>query len=114
MKKDKILKDLIDSLSKLVGILEMDPGCQWIEAFRNSLNQAQSLVGRNYGKEELRNLSTSITHVYGGMGSFNDYWPGIYDPNTGRYTQIPGTEDFKNVSGEVYNLALELRVIGRY
>ena len=109
MKKDKILKDLIDSLSKLVGILEMDPGCQWIEAFRNSLNQTRSLVGSNYGKEELVNLSSSITHVYGGMGSFNDYWPGIYDPNTGRYTQIPGTEDFEKISNEVYEIAIKLR-----
>ena len=103
------MKNLINGLSKLIEILELDPSCQWISTFRYSLTLASSLVGRNYEKDELSNLSSSITYVYSGMGSFNDYWPGTYNSRTGRYNQIPGTEDFEEVKTEVFELAIRLR-----
>jgi len=116
MNKDEILRKLIESLEKLIKMMELDPKSRLIDVFRDNLDKAKSILSEQpVKKDDLVDLSHSITSIYqGGMGSFNDYAPGKYNPSTCRWTPIPGTEDFENVRSEVYNFALELRVIGRY
>ena len=116
MNKDEILRKLIESLERLINMMELDPKCRVIDVFRDNLDKAKSILSEQpIKKDDLVDLSKSITSIYqGGMGSFNDYAPGIFDHSKGRWTPIPGTEDFEKVRSEVYNFALELRVIGRY
>ena len=107
------LASLIESLHRLVSILRLDASCQWRGHFESQLARAKRLFADGSEQEHLSELSSSICFVYGGMGSFNDYSPGFYDPTTKRYAPIPGTEDFSAASESVYERALELRVTGR-
>ena len=104
---------LVESLRRLVAILRLDSACRWRTHFEAQLAQAEHLLADGFEPEQLHALSSSVCHVYGGMGSFSDYFPGYYDPATGRCTLVPGTEDFSAASGAVYEQAQELRVVGR-
>jgi hypothetical protein len=107
------LRELTESLSRLVEILRLDKACHWRTHFEMSLSHAQSLLAREFEQSDLNALASSIMQVYGGMGSFNDYAPSIYDAHARRYRPIPGADDFEDVSGRVYEAALALRVVGR-
>jgi len=102
----------VDHLSVLVEILRLDSACQWRPHFEQCLEQAKSLLSSGFTQEELVDLALSLMHVYGGMGSFNDYAPCTYDSQTGRCTVIPGTDRFDDVASKVYNAAFSLRVMG--
>ena len=52
--------------------------------------------------------------VYQGMGSFSDQVPYKYDTESKSLIAITGTEGFDNYATKVYELSLELRVVGRY
>lgn len=106
------LARLVESLRRLVAILRLDSACRWRTHFEAQLTQAEHLLANGFEPEELHALSSSVCHVYGGMGSFGDYFPGCYDPPIGRCTPVPGTEDFSATSGAVYEQAQELRVVG--
>ena len=106
------LKTLAEQLSQLVEVLCLDPDCQWRGHFERCLQTARGLLESSFTQDDLSSLSSSVMHVYGGMGSFNDYAPTCYDAQTGRYTAIPGTEAFDEIAGRVYDGALSLRVVG--
>jgi hypothetical protein len=105
------LQNLEASLAELVSILCLDAACRWLNHFELCLARSREYLQREFNQSELNELSGSVMHVFGGMGSFNDYFPGIFDPATGRCTPIPGTENFETVTGQVYDRALALRVI---
>ncbi|WP_408265267.1 DUF6966 domain-containing protein [Paraburkholderia sediminicola] len=111
MNKLSILDQLIDALASLVALLALDPGCQWRRKFESDLAIGRHLKDGAVGTVDLAALSASVRHVYGGMGSFNDYAPVIYDAATRRYAPIPGTEDFDSIRGRVFDLALALIVV---
>lgn len=110
MNKLTALDQLIEALGRLVALLVLDPGCQWTRKFESDLAWAHQLKSGQVNASDLADLSASIRHVYGGMGSFNDYAPAVYASATRRYTPIPGTEDFDMVRSEVFDLALVLIV----
>ena len=105
------LSRLVDALRDLVGTLEQDDSCQWTPHFRRCLAHAEELLSTGFTQEQLAELSTSVTHCYGGMGSFSDYAPGRFEPSTGRYAGIPGTENFDTFAGATYERAVDLRVV---
>ena len=106
------LKALAEQLSRLVELLRLDPNCQWRGHFEQCLQTALALLESTFTQDDLTNLSSSVTHVYGGMGSFSDYAPASYHAQSGRCAAIPGTETFEEISGGVYDGALSLRVVG--
>jgi hypothetical protein len=106
------LKSLVESLEHLVEVLRLDPGCRWTPHFESSLQRAHELIESGFSQDALSTFSASVMSVYRGAGSFNDYAPAVYDQHTGRCTLIPGTERFEQLSGQVYDEALSLRVIG--
>jgi len=108
MNKFDTLDQLTVALLRLVSLLSLDSGSQWTRKFESDLQWARSLKGKQFDAIEFSNLSTSIRHVYAGMGSFNDYAQATYDPTTHRYIPIPGTEDFDAVRSTVFDLALAL------
>lgn len=113
---DITLKQLIESIEKLIKMMEHDPECRVIDLFQDILDKAKLLSqSQPIIKEDLVDLSHSITSIFqGGMGAFNDYSPSIYNPSNGECVSIPEAEGFENVRSEVYSLALELRVKRRY
>jgi hypothetical protein len=110
--RQKQLTRLTESLRRLVYILRLDNSCQWRKHFETQLAIAEQLLAEGFTQDQLAELSSSICFVFSGMGSFNDYFPGRYDAATGRYTPLPGSEDFEAVSQAVAEQAFELRVIG--
>lgn len=106
------LKTLAEQLSRLVEVLRLDPDCQWRGHFEQCLQTVRDLLESSFTQDDLSNLSSSVMHVYGGMGSFSDYAPTSYDAQSGRCTAIPGTEAFDEIAGLVYDGALSLRVVG--
>ena len=108
------LTSLRDALQRLVEVLECDPDCQWRNHFANCLEEAQYLLIHGFEQSALNDLSGSIRQVYGGSGSFSDYAPLGYDPESGTWKLLPGAEAFSEASGEVYRWADELRVIGKH
>src|SRR5580693_7156772 len=106
------LKSLVESLEHLVEVLRLDPRCQWTPHFESSLQRAHELIESEFSQDALSTFSASVMSVYGGAGSFLDYAPAVYGQHTGRYTVIPGMERFEQLSGQVYDEALSLRVIG--
>ena len=105
------LKALSKSLSELVGILRLDESCQWLGHFEASLRETNRLIEKGFGSDQLGDLSGSVMYVYAGAGSFNDYFPATFDSASERFIGIPGTENFEQLSKEVYDHALSLRVI---
>ncbi|MCG1046298.1 hypothetical protein IHE31_06155 [Mycetohabitans rhizoxinica] len=112
MNKFSTLDQLADTLLRLVNLLTLDPSCQWVHKFKLDLEQANRLKAMSFNSSDLAKLSASIRHVYGGMGSFNDYEPTWYDSATGRYVPIKGTEDFDMLRKKVFDLAIALITVG--
>jgi hypothetical protein len=111
MNNIEILKQLRESLQRLVEILSLDINCQWTTKFKNDLMWCEELLNTTPSKEDIYSLSSSIRSVFQGFGSFNDYAPGIYNPSTRRYESIPGTEDFEPIANKVFDLSVDLHVI---
>jgi len=109
MDHQRQLRTLRAKLAGLVDVLALDPKSQWKRKFESDLAQSQALLLAGGSRDEAISLAKSITDVYGGMGSFNDYAPTIYDAATGRYSTIPGAEAFDRLSNEVFEAALALR-----
>jgi hypothetical protein len=105
---EKLLR-LKVALGEMVAMMRLDPKSQWTEKFASDLDICESLLHTKPAPEELVAISQSITEVYKGMGSFNDYEPAVFDPANGRYTPIPGTEGFSTLASEVFNIAVDLR-----
>jgi hypothetical protein len=109
MTKETILQELIEALERLVTLLRLDPTCQWGKAFEENLELSKEMLAEGFSASDASKLSNSIRCVFQGTGSFNDYAPGKYNPSTGRYSPIPGTEDFEGIAEKVFNLANQLR-----
>jgi hypothetical protein len=108
MTNDLVFHDLIENLTKLVDLMRLDPNCQWLPKFESDLAVCSRLKDRGYTPDDLYALSNSVTYVFQGMGSFNDYEPGIYNKSTGRFEPIDGTEEFEQIKTKVYDLARRL------
>ena len=108
MNKRDVLDQLIDALADLVALLALDPKCPWRKTFASNLELARRMKGGPLGADELAALSASIRHVYGGMGSFNDYAPVIYDAATRRHAVIPGMDGLNKITSQVFSLAVDL------
>jgi len=111
MDRSRHLRDLEVSLARLVVIVGHDPTCEWRPHFERCLADTRELIASGFSQEQLNALSSSLTHVYGGQGSFNDYGPYIYDSSSGTFRAISGTEDFPEVATHVHDAALALRVV---
>ena len=95
-------------------MMRLDNECQWTQGFEEAFSIALELSGKVFSHDEIISLAHRVGHLYqGGMGSFNDYVPRIYQKDTGRYLVIPGSQEFEKVQGKVAKLAFELRVIGK-
>jgi hypothetical protein len=105
------LEELRVCLSELAFVLAQDPSCQWRKHFAHCEQDAASLLSGQFTQSELNQLSGSITHVYGGAGSFTDYAP-IQVTGVGTFKVIAGMEQLAELSGKVHSSALALRVIG--
>jgi len=99
------LASLQRHLRALIALLRLDPECPWTRHFESCLSRAELLANGAPDQKALNALSGSVMHVFGGMGSFNDYAPW-------RHGQvIRGMEALDAASGAVYDAALELRRI---
>ncbi len=107
------LDALIASLKELVEILANDPQCQWQKHFTDCLGCAEALRERGFDQQALNELSGSVRHVFGGMGSFNDYAPVKADPAPPGFKLIDGMDRLAAVANQVYDRALELIVVDR-
>ena len=105
------LEELHACLGELVLVLAQDPSCQWRKHFANCERDAASLLSGQFTQSELNQLSGSVTHVYGGAGSFTDYAP-IQVAGDGTFKVIAGMEQLTELSGKVHSSAFALRVIG--
>lgn len=108
MTQKETLTCLFEALKQLVDLLRLDKRCQWTTKFERDMEDTLWLLENGFTDKDVSNLSTSIMYVYQGMGSFNDYSPGVFNPKTGRYEKIFGTESFDAVSQRVYDMALKL------
>ena len=104
---------LVENLEQRVCILRLDPSCQWRTHFESCLKEGRELLEAGFSQDDLNSFSNSVTHVYGGAGSFDDYAPGIYEQKIGRITIIPGMEAFDEAFDKAYEAAVALRVIGQ-
>lgn len=98
------LRALADALAALCTLLALDAGCPWRAHFQRCLREATALGAGAFGTAELNALGGIVMSVYGGMGSFNDYVPF----HGGRL--IAGMADVDQLSGTVYDCALQLRL----
>jgi hypothetical protein len=98
-------------LGELVSVLAQDPLCQWRKHFVACQQQAAALLSHGFTQSVLNELSGSVNHVYGGAGSFNDYVP-VRAQADGTFGFIAGMDGLNELSGNVYDSALALRVVG--
>lgn len=108
--KKEILNRLIENLKSLIKILELDPKppFDYARIFWGILQDAEHLQKNGFKNEDLISLSSSIDST---SRPFSDYGgPGTYNPDTGKYSEIPGTENFDKVSNQVFDLATQLRI----
>jgi hypothetical protein len=108
MTREDELELLIADLREMVALIEMDPLCRWTAKFRMDLANASQLLANSFNQDDLANLTSSIRSVYGGVGSFNDYLPGRYDPTTGHCVSFPWADQFDRLSTSVFDRALAL------
>jgi hypothetical protein len=108
MKKQNILIELTKTLQRLTFLLSLDPSSIWTETFRRSSEIAEKMLDAPLDFAQLAQLSASIRHVFGGVGSFNDYEPMRFNPASGRYIPIEGAEDFDALRRKVYELSIAL------
>jgi hypothetical protein len=98
--KVKILDELVGELEKIVSLLRSDTIGSWTRGFEGFLAEGLELQKVGYPDRGIRDLCGSVRSVYGGMGSFNDYFPRGVSP-----------EEFEKVSSRIYELSDEIRVI---
>ena len=105
------LKDLIDALDDLITVLELDPSCHWVKHFKTARSRGNSILGA-LSQDSLNSYSASVTSVYGGMGSFNDYYPCPPEKRLKAENRIHSMENLNTFSSTVYDRAVNLRVTG--
>lgn len=76
IKRDALLA-LSSALNDLIFLLRLDTKCPWTLKFEADCVTANELLENGFSDDELMQLVVSIKYVYQGMGSFNDYSPGI-------------------------------------
>lgn len=110
MTRSEQLSLLIENLRAMISLLDLDSSCIWAPHFKKSLKDAIDLSKSPLNQNDLAALSSSIRSVYGGMGSFNDYFPAQYDTATGRCISFPWADEFDRLSTLVFDRALALVV----
>ena len=107
--KKYALELLAEDLTTLVTILRRDPNCQWRTHFESCVDKAHGLLLENVKQNALNDFSMFVTSVYGGMGSFSDYGPVIFDSKNGKAKAIAGTEEFDTTCKRIFKEAKALR-----
>ncbi len=102
---DAPLHTLVETLSRLCGLLLRDPGGPWYRHFAACLQQAREQRAGPGDLAALHALADRVLSVYGGMGSFNDYVP----RHEGRW--IAGMEELEALSVQVWQAAHALRAV---
>jgi hypothetical protein len=110
---EEILKDLIVSLKKILQLLDLDPSCQWRSMYEVALRDAKEVEKAGSKEEGVREICSSFWSV-NAKSPFYEYFPATFDPKTGRYTVIPGTEDFEVIRDKIFEFANEIRTVGKY
>jgi hypothetical protein len=110
--KKKLLVSLNASLELMIELLnlEVDPKKQFGRLFEPQLDRAKDLLRNGFEFQDLKELSYSIEGLL--HRNFMDYSPATFDSSTGKFSPIPGTEEYGEVLVRVSALALELRVVG--
>ena len=103
------LNSLIEALDDLITVLELDPSCNWTKHFRTAQSRAKMLSSA-ITQDALNSFSASVTSVYGGMGSFNDYYPCAPEKRLKAPNRIHSMENLDTFSSAVYDRAVNLRV----
>lgn len=67
---DELKDQLVECLNGLVGFLEDHADSLWVSCLRELRAKAEALQSGD--TENLRNLQSEITSLYGGMGSLDD------------------------------------------
>jgi hypothetical protein len=112
--KKSVLNELVHNLSLLIEMLKLEPGPnhRYAPFFEYYLEQARQLAEQEFTFEELKELSISLEGLFN--PTFLDYSPAVFDPATGRFTPVKGTENYYEVQSKVSQLTLELRTLGVY
>jgi hypothetical protein len=105
------LRELISALDDLIAVLELDPSCHWIKHFRTARSQGNSILAA-LSQDSLNSYSASVTSVYGGLRSFNDYYPCPPEKRLKATNRIHRMENLDTFSSAVYDRAVNLRVTG--
>ncbi len=108
--RESQLRELEQALKLLCELLRLDPACRWRSHFERCLEAASRLLHQGFEQSDLNELSGSVRHVFGGMGSFNDYVPVMNTKESSAWYQKCGNPD--KVIGLVYEKALGLMVVG--
>lgn len=109
--RQKQLEDLHTHLDELIAVLAQDQACQWHSHFAWSEQRVVRLLSQSFTQDDLNELSSSVNHVFGGSGSFNDYAP-VVQRLDGTFSIIVGMDSFDELASKVYDSALALRVAG--
>ena len=109
--RQKQLEDLHAHLGELIVVLEQDHACQWRGHFVSCQQRAAWLLSHGFSQNDLNELYGSVSHVFGGSGSFNDYAPVMQKPD-GTFSIVAGMESFDELASKVYDSATALRVTG--
>ena len=110
----EILTDITAELEKIISIMKLDPNEQWSKHFERYLKDAKEIDRCGCKEEDVRELCSTIRSMSQGKAPFGDYFPSTFDPRTGRYTIIPGTEDYDQIRDRIFDLAEEIRTQGSY
>lgn len=113
MDRSQQLEHLDDELAQLVAMLSLDQHCRWKLHFEHCHVATQELLTLGADERQLNALSSSITSVFGGSGSFGDYAPARPTASGNGFEIIPGMENVSSLAGRVYRAALDLRVVGK-
>lgn len=105
--KDIVLADLKLAIEQLCMHLKTDESCIWTNHFEKQLKQVNDLIEYGYVEENLYELSSSIRAVYGGMGSFNDYYNPHQSKERNELIKLYGSSG--DISSRVYDLAVKLK-----
>jgi len=102
---------LIEALDDLIKVLELDPSCHWVKHFRTARTRARS-ISTATTQDAFNAFATTVTSVYGGMGSFNDYHPCPQDKRKKASSKLHSMENLTTFSTAVYDRAINLKVVG--
>ena len=105
--KDIVLSDLKLAIEQLCLHLKTDECCIWTNHFENQLKQVNDLIEYGYVEENLYELSSSVRAVYGGTGSFNDYYNPHQSKEKNELIKLYGSSC--DLSSKVYDLAVKLK-----